>query len=230
MLPLVLLLHGLALPAPAQPTLSPPPEPMLELVPAGEEERAAVVKRIDRLRKRLDRRREEPGIKIVRLYRAGDRRGEFSGWRRGPYAKVKDKVMTADLHFMDGRLRIVESWDSTGLGGWERRVAHYFREDGTLAFLHSEIFYLRGGDHKVVERVYYDQGGVLLRQERTFLDLRTGARIHERPYKREEPEVFLTVDDYFKSLRPLVLREAAAKGPPPSEAGAVLLSPEGAAR
>lgn len=209
MLAAVLLLGALALPAPAQPTLSPSPEPMLELVSPGEKERAALVRKIDRLRKRMDRGREEPGLKTVQLYRAGDRRGEFSGWRRGRYAKVKDKVITADLLFMDGRLRIVESWDSTGRGGWERRVAHYFREDGTLAFLHSEIFYLRGGDHKVVERVYYDEGGVLLRQERTFLDLRTGRRLHERPYKREEPEVFLSTDDFYQSLKPLVLREAS---------------------
>jgi hypothetical protein len=57
-------------------------------------------------------------------------------------------------------------------GDWARYTDHYFREDGSLAKMRSELrtFY---GDFKVIKELYFDRRGKQLKRSVHYLDLTT---------------------------------------------------------
>lgn len=61
---------------------------------------------------------------------------------------------------------------SSPSGDWVKYVYHYFREDGSLARVESELrtFY---GDYRVVRVRYFDKNGKELHKTEKFLDLAT---------------------------------------------------------
>lgn len=57
-------------------------------------------------------------------------------------------------------------------GDWAHLITYYFREDGSLAKIHAELntFY---GNLSVIRDLYFNNRGVLLKNTRRYLDLKT---------------------------------------------------------
>lgn len=76
---------------------------------------------------------------------------------------------SARVHLVDGKVLMVESWIQTPSGDWQDRSEHYFRDDGTLAFvleqhLTSQVNSESAPRPLIIEtRRYFDRSGKVLR-------------------------------------------------------------------
>jgi hypothetical protein len=91
-----------------------------------------------------------------------------------PYERVEvwlkdDKVVLAKFSF------------TSESGDWYHYVNYYFREDGTLAKIHSQLntFASADGGISVVRDKFYDSGGKVLHPSTRYLDLQS-----QKPRKR----------------------------------------------
>jgi hypothetical protein len=87
-------------------------------------------------------------------------------------------------------------------GDWANYVYHYFRSDGTLAKVKSELrtFY---GDLIVLQTLHFDAKGRLLRKTIQYKDLRTGKPKKPEKEYLEGTTDFVSGKDYFKKVNKL---------------------------
>lgn len=131
-------------------------------------------------------------------------------WRKFASAKALEKYRetTAETYKIaynwrkNGKLIHSAFTLSSASGDWAQYVYHYFRTDGTLAKVKSELrtFY---GDLIVLQTLHFDKKGRLLRKTIQYKDLRTG-----KPTKPEKEYLEGTTDfvggkDYFKKVSKL---------------------------
>ena len=75
----------------------------------------------------------------------------------------------ARVHLAGGRVLMVEYWVQTPSGDWQNRSEHFFREDGTLAFvLEQHLTYNVGSEEAprpltIESRRYFDRAGKKVR-------------------------------------------------------------------
>jgi hypothetical protein len=90
-------------------------------------------------------------------------------------------------------------------GDWSKFLFHYFRADGSLALVRSELrtFY---GDYIVKETRYFDSRGRLIKRSIKYFDLTSGKPKKPTREMREDNPSFYKVD-YFMNARKLPFAE-----------------------
>lgn len=87
-------------------------------------------------------------------------------------------------------------------GDWAKYVFHYFREDGSLAKVESELktFY---GDLIVLQNIYFDNKGRILKKTLAYKDLQTGKPKKPAKDSFDASSSFINETDYYKQTRKL---------------------------
>lgn len=141
--------------------------------------RSAAVRQIDKYVLSVDRIVEN---KRNRKYVVADTAGENdkrSKWKLFPSEKALEKYRedneTYTIAFnwkSRGRIVATNFTLFSGSGDWAHYVYHYFRPDGSAAFIKCELrtFY---GDYIVISDWYFDRRGKLLRKRTKYFDLTT---------------------------------------------------------
>lgn len=86
-------------------------------------------------------------------------------------------------------------------GDWSKFIFHYFRADGTLALVKSELrtFY---GDYIVKENRYFDLSGRVIKKSIKYFDLTSGKRKKpSRELRGDNPSLYKV--DYFLNAKKL---------------------------
>lgn len=165
------------------------------------------IRRIDAYAKSIDRitnKKQEPDVIFADTSQGDDK----PKWEKFDSTKALDKFREATETYT-----VAYNWTSKGTivasnftlfspsGDWAKYVNHYFRADGSLAKVTSELrtFY---GDYIVIEALYFDAGGRRLKRGIKYLDLTT-----KKP--RKPTSDFLSDNsmtsgvDYFKRTKHL---------------------------
>ena len=125
-------------------------------------------------------------------------------WKRFNSEKEFEKARAAsefyDIAYVwrqNGKIAAANFTRSSPSGDWVHYIYHYFRPDGSLAKVESELrtFY---GNLIVEQDLYFDRRGRVLKQTRRFLDLQT-----QKPKKPEKEFLegnadFVRRVDYYK--------------------------------
>jgi hypothetical protein len=135
--------------------------------------------------------------------------GSKPKWRKFASEKVLEKFRETSETYS-----IAFNWQKNGKivhsnftlfsssGDWTQYVYHYFRPDGTLAKVESEMrtFY---GDLIILQSLYFDNKGKLLRKTIRYQDLQT--KKPKKPTKEilESNQDFVSGVDYFKKTSKL---------------------------
>ena len=157
----------------------------------------AYVKQVDRFMKRNDKRRRT----------FGDVGDEETHWR-----EFKSKVAKGETEpeFLDefayvwvkaGKVVAVGLTFQSGSRDWAHFVTYYFREDGTLAKIHSRLNTFYGGVSAIRDK-FYSSNGKMLRAAARYLDIET-QKPKKNPNFHDEPiPVYLSVRKlpFFKLL------------------------------
>ena len=110
---------------------------------------------------------------------AGDYEQNKSDWRRFASEKALEKYRESSETYSiaynwkkDGKLVASNFTDFSPSGDWTQYTFHYFRRDGTLAKVESELrtFY---GNWIVTRSYYFDAGGKRIKRTAKYLDLNT---------------------------------------------------------
>jgi hypothetical protein len=157
----------------------------------------AYVKQVDRFVKRNDKRR--------RIF--GNVGNEEDQWREFKGKVAKGETDPADLdeaaYVWARKGRVIAAYFAfqSGSRDWGHFVTYYFREDGSLAKIHSQLntFY---GNVSAFRDKYYSSNGRLFRTTTRYLDLDT-KKPKKNPNFHDEPiPVYLSVRKlpFFKLL------------------------------
>jgi len=84
-------------------------------------------------------------------------------------------------------------------GDWALYPEYYFRPDGTLAFMYSELhtFY---GNVCAEDRFYYDPAGRELRRSKRLYDLSSGEPLKSANFQHQDAPVYKTAKDFIDEL------------------------------
>jgi hypothetical protein len=157
----------------------------------------AYVKQVDRFMKRNDKRRRT----------FGDVGNEQAQWREFKGKVAEGETDPADFDevayvwLRKGKVVAVAFTFQSGSRDWAHFVTHYFREDGTLAKIHSRLNTFYGGVSAIRDK-YYSSNGKMLRATARYLDIET-QKPKKNPSFQDEPlPVYLTVRKlpFFKLL------------------------------
>jgi hypothetical protein len=128
----------------------------------------------------------------------GDKWQEFKSAK-----KLEDENLdeSAYVWLKDGKTVVAYFSFTSQSGDWYHYVTYYFRADGTLAKIHSQLntFY---GDTSVVRDKYYSSNGKRLRATTRYLDLQTQKPTKHPDFQDEPIPIYLTVRKlpFFKLL------------------------------
>jgi hypothetical protein len=91
------------------------------------------------------------------------------------FEKARETVESYDIAYVwrkTGKIIMTNFTLSSPSGDWAKFIYHYFREDGTLAKVESQLntFY---GNFSVVRDIYFDRKGKVLKKTLKYLDLET---------------------------------------------------------
>lgn len=165
----------------------------------GQSSRLQEIRRIDNYVKQLNAYTKR--YKKPHLIFADTSQTDKPKWKRFASEEALNKVVTYNIAFVwrkNGRIVKANFTLFSESGDWAQYVYHYFRADGSLAKLESELrtFY---GDMIVIKNFYYDSKGSLLRKRTRYFDLRS-----KKPIKpREEANELVFDFDTYKSVRRL---------------------------
>jgi hypothetical protein len=136
-------------------------------------------KSIDQFTKRNARKRRIFGI-IPSENDQPDKWAEFKTVRQAVQANLFDSVY---VWLKDGKLVAAQFSLTSSSGDWYHYVNYYFRADGTLAKVHSQLntFSSASGGISVVREEFYTSSGKLLRTNTRYLDLKS-----QKPKPRED--------------------------------------------
>lgn len=152
---------------------------------------------------------KEPDMIFADLSGMGEKKGK---WRSFASVSASDEAVkrfcektggpwSAAFNYKNGdRLVAVNLTVSSCTGDWAKDVYHYFREDGSLAFVlsHFGTFY---DEYKFEQRQYFDRNGRLISKSEKYFDLTTDEPIEE--VKSEEHAGLRDKIDYYKSVSKL---------------------------
>ncbi len=114
-------------------------------------------------------------------------------------------------------MRAILEYDATSLGAWRKRTEHYFREDGSLAYLYLEMvaaYY----EVRIEMRDYYDRKGEMIEHFVAAFDIKTAGKIHDPEYVYDAASVYLSVGDFEERIAPLrILEESPEETPEESD-------------
>lgn len=155
---------------------------------SGQNIRAAEAKRIDAYCRSIDsftKKRKGPELVFADT---SDQTDSKEKWRKFASEKALEKFReqsetytVAYVWRKNGRVAVTNFTLFSGSGDWAKYVYSYFRADGSLARVESELrtFY---GDYIVIRRRYFDSAGRLVRKTDRYLDLQS-----KKP-KKPDPE------------------------------------------
>lgn len=185
--------------------------PLFAIVPAVAIAQAdkAAIKEIDAYCKTVDavrNKRKSPELVFADVADYNDTGKDKPKWRRFASEKALDKfrekteTYSIAYNWRKGGKIVASNFTLfSGSGDWAKYVYHYFRNDGSLARVESELrtFY---GDYIVIRRNYFDRDGKLIRKSVKYLDLTT-----RKPKKPEDGGVMgddpKEVDYYKKTSK-----------------------------
>jgi|CXWL01.1.fsa_nt_gi hypothetical protein len=148
---------------------------------------ASEVKKIDAYCKAVDavrKKRKSPELVFADI---ADMNEDKEKWRKFASEKALEKfretteTYSIAYNWRNGGKIVASNFTLfSGSGDWAKYVYHYFREDGSLARVESELrtFY---GDFIVIRRRYFDTGGRQISSSIKYLDLKT-----KKPKKPED--------------------------------------------
>jgi hypothetical protein len=171
---------------------------------------SAEIRRIDALAKSTDR-EVNKAIKVI-VADVADFDKDKAEWKlfgsEQELEKFREKTetYTTALNWKrNGKLIATNLTLSSPSGDWSKFLFHYFRPDGSLALVRSELrtFY---GDYVVKESRYFDRQGRLIRKSIKYFDLISGKPKKPTRELREDKPSFYKVD-YFVNARKLPFAE-----------------------
>jgi hypothetical protein len=176
-------------------------------LPPGVREAKHVQNEVERLMRRAP-------IRKVLLFRPTVKKNHAGPWERWKAGELPPRLAAADVVFIAGKLRYVHEWDGTDIGGWEKTSAYFFRENGFLALLETQLVSKQHGMKVLVKEYFDDEGGQVERFE-TAHAIDTGETMPQPTYLRDQAPVYLTPDDFYEHLGGLDLgpiKKPAPKG------------------
>jgi hypothetical protein len=134
-------------------------------------------KSIDQFTKRNPRKRRIFGI-IPEEEDKPDKWAEFKTIRQEVQANLED---SAHVWRRDGKVVVAQFSFTSSSGDWYHYVSYYYRADGTLVKIHTQLntFAAADGGMSVVRDKFYSSGGKLLHTTTRYLDLKS-----QKPRKR----------------------------------------------
>ena len=126
--------------------------------------------------------------------------------------KFRDKTETYTIAYSwkhSGRVIASNFTLFSPSGDWTKYVLHYFRTDGSVGLVRSELrtFY---GEFIVKDDRYFDPRGRLIKRTRKYFDLTTGKPKRPTNEMREDNSSFYRVD-YFKKAGDLPFAKLLAQ-------------------
>jgi len=166
----------------------------------------AEVKTLDAYCKSIDalaKKRKTPELVFADVSGLTDKTEKWSSFAsEKALDKFREKSETYSIAYnwkKNGKIVVSNFTLFSGSGDWVKYVYHYFREDGTLARVESELRTFNG-DYIVNRRRYFDRSGKLIHKTEKYLDLTTK--------KPKKPEGGVMGDDpketdYYKTTSKL---------------------------
>lgn len=167
-------------------------------------DKAVEIKTIDAYTKKIDalvKRSKNPHLVF-----ADTSQTSRSKWRQFPSEKAletfREKTETYEIMYawrQTGKIVETSTTLFSASGDWVHYIYHYFREDGTLAKVESDLrsFY---GDIIVEQQFYYDKNGRQLKKVVRYRDLKT------KKFKKVDPRsdyLSLAKFDTYKTTKKL---------------------------
>lgn len=167
-------------------------------------DKTAEIKAIDAYTKKIDafvKRSKNPHLVF-----ADTSQTARSKWRQfaseKALEKFREKTETYEIVYVwrqTGKIAETSTTLFSGSGDWVHYIYHYFREDGTLAKVESDLrsFY---GDIIVEQEFYYNKSGRQLKKAVRYRDLKT------KKFKKVDPKsdyLSLTKFDTYKTVKKL---------------------------
>jgi hypothetical protein len=174
---------------------------------------SAEIMKIDALVRRIDR--IQKGKKIIVADIANFDQGK-ANWKVFESEKAldnfRDESETYTIAFnwrRNGKIAASNFTLFSPSGDWTKSVFHYFRPDGSLAVVKSELrtFY---GEFIVKENRYFDTGGRLLKKTIGYYDLQSGKPKKPTKEMREDNPSLYRVD-YFMNIKKLPFAKLIAR-------------------
>ncbi len=161
---------------------------------------------IDAYCKTVDAVRKARKIPELVFADTADMNDQKEKWRQFPSEKAlekfREKSETYSIAYTwrkNGKIVASNFTLFSGSGDWAKYVYHYFREDGTLARVESELRTFNG-DFIVIRRHYFDRNGKLISKTERYLDLTTRRpKKHDEGVMGDDPKEI----DYYKNTRKL---------------------------
>jgi hypothetical protein len=163
---------------------------------------AAEIRRIDTLARTIDRIAKNDRKKII-IADTADFDQKKADWKLFESEKALDafreKTETYTVAFnwlRNGKVIASNFTLFSPSGDWTKYVFHYFRPDGSLAMVKSELrtFF---GEYIVREERYFDKRGRILKRSIRYLDLTTGKPKKPTKEMRDDNPSLYKVDYYL---------------------------------
>lgn len=173
---------------------------------AAQANKNAEVKRIDALCKKIDASRKRAKSPDLVVADTADINSKRSKWRKFASEKALEKFRTRNETYtiaynwkQDGKIVGSNFTHFSPSGDWAKYIFHYFRADGTLAYVETDYRTFMG-NFKVIRGHYFDVKGKQIKSTARFLDLRSGKpKKHKGGVDGDDPKEV----DYYKKTSKL---------------------------
>lgn len=105
-----------------------------------------------------------------------------------------DGVYEATAYRVGDKVSFVKMVIATPSGDWALYPEYYFRTDGSLAFVFSDLR-TSHGDVREERRIYFNQTGVRIRETTSLFDLDSGKPIKTDNYEKRELKLYRSVKE-----------------------------------
>ena len=124
---------------------------------------------------------------------------EEDNWREFKNAKELEKSEVsydeqANVWLKAGKALLAKFTLTSASGDWVQYLSYYFRDDGTLAKIHSQLNTFHG-NVSVIKEKYFDTGGKVLRNTTRILDLKTRKPTKARDFMDQEITLYRRAQD-----------------------------------
>ena len=164
------------------------------------------VRSIDSYVKRVERAAKSPSKLIIAD--TADYQADRPNWRKftseASLEKFRESADTFTMAFcwkIGGKIAAVKIANFTPSGDWARYTDHYFRTDGSLARVDSEMRTF-DGDYIIEQSLYFNAAGRRIRRTVRYYDLRTKKPKKMTDEMKAETKGYLEFDHY-KNTRKL---------------------------
>ncbi len=166
----------------------------------------AEVNKIDAYSKKIDRVRKRNGSPDLVFADTAEHNSKKAKWRKFASEKALEKFRTRNETYeiaynwkQDGKIVASNFTLFSPSGDWAKYVFHYFRPDGSLAYVETDYRTFMG-NFKVIRGRYFDVNGKQIKVTARYLDLRSGKpKRHKDGVDGDDPNEV----DYYKKVSKL---------------------------